>query len=162
MQVKTQILKSGEPPLVMETRNEVCDNSGSVMASGYSTLRSICSRKHYCCWKQVSTEVSNELLFNGIINHLNITTVFRLFSVLGNTLLGCASTKPALLSRTAKLPLLYIDYKEKVLRLSSTYLDKHLNRLPFCQLVRVRGTEWMLSHGNFLCSLCGFSGSSCS
>lgn len=33
--------KVGELPLVMETRNEVCDNSVSAMASEYSTLRSI-------------------------------------------------------------------------------------------------------------------------
>lgn len=42
--------------------------------------------------------VSYELLFNGIINSLNITTVTQLFSVLGDTLLGFAPTKPALLT----------------------------------------------------------------
>lgn len=42
--------------------------------------------------------VSYELLFNGILNSLNITTVTQLFSVLGDTLLGFAPTKPAFLT----------------------------------------------------------------
>lgn len=67
--------------------------------------------------------VSYELLFSGIINSLNITTVTQLFSVLGDTLLGFAPTKPALLTMTAWLN---IDYRRKVLTLStsSTHLDK--------------------------------------
>lgn len=44
--------------------------------------------------------VSYELLFKGIINSLNITTVTQLFSVLGDTLLGFAPTKPALFTMT--------------------------------------------------------------
>lgn len=73
---------------------------GSAMAWGYSALRSSCSRKQQCYWKQVSTVVSYELLFKGIINSLNITTVTQLFSVLGDTLLGFAPTKPALFTMT--------------------------------------------------------------
>lgn len=71
--------------------------------------------------------VSYELLFNGIINSLNITTVTQLFSIPGDTLLGFAPTKPALLTMKVRLPWLNIDYRRKMLTLSSssTPLDKY-------------------------------------
>lgn len=71
--------------------------------------------------------VSCEQLFNGIINSLNITTATQLFSVLADTLLGFAPTKPALFTMTVRLPWLNIDYRRKVLTLSisTTHLDKY-------------------------------------
>ena len=97
------------------------------MAWGSSALRSTCRRKQQRHWKQVSAVVSYELLFNGIINSVNITTVTQLFSIPGDTLLGFAPTKPALLTMTVGLPWLNTDYRRKVVTLpsSNTHLHKY-------------------------------------
>lgn len=99
---------------------------GSATVWGYSALRSIHSRKQWW-YHQVSTVVSYGLLFNGIINSLNIAALTQLFSIPGNTLLGFAPTKPSLLTMTVRLPWLNIDYRRKLLTLStsSTHLDKY-------------------------------------